>query len=243
MSNHQSSVRMRVLAALCALCLCVACVVAPVAQAAETVTRSLAGINFTLPADWEEVQITEGVDVETGLANVQAYTKNDGIFFAGMLPDSDLGSGTLSDVEQAAALIEMYLAGTPLASVACSGQMEQGVPTLTFYTDDLALNGVQYAATVKLFVVDTTEFSGGVIMASLLPASGQVSENLDDLFATLSESVRPDVAGISYEIPAGAMVMDGYAFGIDFGLAICEDGAVFLTSVPDLADDGTVTVE
>lgn len=245
MSNHRPYTcgRARLFAVLCALCLCVACVCAPLAQAADTVTRSIAGINFTLPADWEEVQISEGVDANTGLANVQAYTKNDGFFFAGMLPDADLASGTLDEVEQAASLLDLYLAGTPLASVACSGQLEQGVPTLTLYTDELALNGVQYAATVKLFVVNTSDFAGGVIMASLLPASGQVSNNLDDLLTELAEDTRVDVAGISYEVPAGAMVMDGYAFGIDFGLAVTEDGAVFLTDIPDLADTGTMTVD
>lgn len=243
MSNLKLGVRVRGIAALCALCLCVACLWAPVAHAADTVTRSVAGINFTLPADWEEVEVTEGVDVETGLANVQAYTKNDGVFFAATIPDADLGSGTLSDVEQLASLVGVYLAGTPFDSISCTAQLEQGVPTMTFYTNDLGLNGVQYAATLKLFVVDSAEFSGGVLMVSVLPASGQVSDTLDDLLTVLDEDTRVTVGGISYEIPAGCVVLDGYAFGVEFGLAVAEDGAVFLADVPELADDGTVTVE
>lgn len=243
MSNLKLSARVRGIAVLCALCLCAACLWAPIAHAAETVTRSVAGINFTLPADWEEVEVTEGVDVETGLANVQAYGKNDGVFFAATIPDADLGSGTLSDVEQLASLVDMYLAGTPLDSISCTAQLEQGVPTMTFYTDDLGLNGVQYAATLKLFVVDSAEFSGGVLMVSALPASGQVTENLDDLLTVLDEDTRVTVGGISYEIPAGCVALDGYAFGVEFGLAVSDDGAVFLADVPELVDDGTVTVE
>lgn len=243
MSSHRCASRAWFAVLACMLCACIACAGATTARAAETVTRSLAGVNFTLPADWEEVDVSEGVDVSTGIADIRMFSKNDGVFVAALAPDADLGSGTLEDLDLAASTINDSLADTAFSSLACSAQMEQGVPTLTFYTDDLGLNGVAYAFTLKLFIVDEADFSGGVVMLSLLPASGQVSADIDDLFTTLAEAAYPYVAGISYEIPAGSEVLEGYAFGIDFALAVSEDGAVFIAIVPSLADDGTVTVE
>lgn len=235
--------RARALFAAVALCLCAACLCAPLAQASETVTRSVAGVNFTLPADWDEVAITEGVDEATGVSNVQAYTKGDGVFVAATMPDADLAGVELDELDLVASMATSYLADTPLSTIAFSAQEEQGVPALTASTDDLALNGVGYSLTFKLFVVNRADFAGGVLMLSVLPTSGEVSDRLDDLFTELAEPTRVTVAGISYEVPAGMMVFDGYAFGVDFGVALGEDGVLFLADIPELADDGTVTVD
>lgn len=225
-------------AVLCALCLC-----AP-ALASEPVTRSIAGINFTVPSDWEETSLVEGVEVD-GLSEMNVYAKEDGLLLVGMLPDADLGDVTLEEIDQVAQLAPLMLQEEiPFPLPSFSAQVEQGHPCLTVYTDDIALNGVQYALTAKLFVVNDASFSGGVVMVSFLPTSGQVTENfVDTILVPNDEAFDVTVGGVTYTVPADSLSFDGTIFGIDFFCTVADDGLAAMVNVPYVVNGEIVTVE
>lgn len=225
------------LAFACALCLCLP------ALAAEGVTRSIGGVNFTVPADWEEASLVEGVEVD-GLSELDVYAKEDGALIVGLLPDADLGGTTLDELQMIADLApSMIEEEVPFLSASFSAQEEQGRPCLTVSTDDIFFNGVQYALTAKLFVVDGTDFCGGVVMVSFLPASGQVTEGFaDTLLVSHDEAFDVTVGGIAYTVPAGSASFEGSIFGIDFFCAVADDGVAAMVNVPYVVDGEVVTV-
>lgn len=221
------------------------CLAAPAAFAAEGVTRSIAGVNFTVPADWTENTAIEGVDVSTSLSELSLYTKEDGLLAMGLMPDADLGAAALPDLQVIATYFESYLEQElPFLAVSVTADEEQGYPTITFYTDDMSLNGTWYALTIKIFMVNSTDFSGGVIMMSLLPVSGQVTEDFaDTLLVVRDEPVDVTVGGIAYTLPAGSACIEGSLFGVDFFASLADDGVSAFVNVPYVMDGVVVTVE
>lgn len=220
------------------------CLAAPAAFAAEGVTRNIAGVNFTVPADWTET-VVEGIDVDASLSQVTLYAKEDGLLAAGLMPDADLGSATLSDLQVVATYLESYLEQElPFLGVSVTAGEEQGYPAITFYTDDMSLNGTWYALTVKIFMVNSADFSGGVVMMSLLPVSGQVTEGFaDTLLVVRDEPVDVTVGGIAYTLPAGSACIEGSLFGVDFFASLADDGISAFVNIPHVMDDMVVTVE
>ncbi len=212
-------------------------------MASEAVTRSIGGVNFTVPSDWEETSLVEGVEVD-GLSEMSIYTKEDGALIVGLLPDADLGDVTLDELQMVADVAPtMIQQEVPFITASFSAQEEQGRPCLTVYTDDIAFNGVQYGLTVKLFVVNDVDFSGGVVMVSFLPTSGQVTENFaDTVLVSHDEAFDVTVGGIAYTVPAGSMSLDGSIFGIDFFCAINDEGIAAMVNVPYVVDGEVISV-
>lgn len=236
----------RMLAALaaCALALFLA---VPGAMASEGVTRQLAGVSFTVPADWEEVDLGEAAQaLEDEGVEAVAYGREDGLFLGAVIRDSDLEVGEVSDEElaAAAAYIEAELAGTPLEGVTIRGDVEQGLPAFTASTSDIALNGVAYSLTAKLFLGAGAAGDEGVLMVAVLPASGQVTEGFEDTVAPLDEAAAIDAGGIAYEVPAGFRLVQVDALGFSLDCASDEEGdrGLIALSAPVLADElGEVT--
>ncbi len=210
---------------------------APAARADEAVTRSVQGVNYTLPSAWTMTEVPDGLLADTGLSDVVVFACEDGIFFAGAVYDDGLGDVDLEEMQQVADEAAAELAGIELLpgmrmSLSFSAAMEQGWPTLTVYTDDIELNGVVYGLTFKLFSVETSSFSGAVLMASFLPASGTVTEGFADSFPVLSQDTEVEVAGVSYVLPAGSTLAQGNVFGIDFFFAWQDEAAMLAVDAP-----------
>lgn len=248
------------LARACAMLACalVAVAMVPVAFAAEGVTRSIEGVNYTIPSDWEELEASDAELVEqgfeqTGVDQIRAYTKEDALFVALSMRDGELADLTLTDMQAACNALNVTDGGLSLGSLVnmpfvADCAVEQGWPTLTVSTEQIELNGVTYRLTFKLFSVDGGTFEGGVVMVSLLPTSGQVTENFADSFPVLSEPYRVAFPGLEVTIPAGCTLIEGSLLGFDFDLALFEDDdetvAVALAiGIPFLVDDGSFTLE
>ncbi len=227
-----------------------ALVAAPAAQAAEGVTRSLHGVNYTLPADWEEVALPEEIDsaidegIDQSSVEYAVYAKDDGVFIALATPDDDSSSVTVQELSELAAEAATFLAGTPFESVQLSATTEQGVPALTAYTDDIYLNGVVYALTAKMYVVSQGDFEGVVFMVALLPESGQVSNDFLVELPVAGADARVELGGIAYTIPEGATYLKGGALGFDFVIVDCGDpeGAFLGLGVPQVGYLPAVTL-
>ncbi len=212
---------------------------APAARADEGVTRSVQGVNYTLPSDWSEIETPEGVLADTGLGDMALFSHEDGAFFAAALYDASLGGADLADMQEAADELASAVAGAEVPAwlgldlpFSFSAAVEQGWPTLTAYTDAFELNGVAYGLTAKLFSVEGPSFTGGVLMVSFLPASGTVTEDFAGSFPVLEEPTQVEVAGVPYVLPAGATLARGSAFGIDFFASWQGSGAMLAVDLP-----------
>jgi len=210
------------------------------AHAAEGVTRTIGGVNYTLPSDWTEIDVPIDAQQAEQVADAVAFTKYDAFFFALHIPSSPGDYVSLAEFEEFAQQAAHELGNTPLDSVIVSAQMEQGCPALTLYTNDIAFNDVVYALTLKLFAVDTGVTSDAVLMCSFLPADGVLHE---DVFAEMPYSDVPQafqLADVMYELPGGYSLAWGNVFDFEFVVARGESGAVLGFEIPMLADDGTV---
>ena len=247
---HKVQVRAaRGFAAIAAMALaCVLAVAAfvPAALAADGVTRSIGGLNYTLPSDWEQVEVPfepSEVAEDVEIADLVAYSKYDGFFVAMHIPTGEGEFVTLEEFEEVAEMMSWEASGTMLEAFTFTAAEEQGSPALTIYTDDISFNDVVYALTVKIYGVDTGTTSDAVIMCSFLPASGQLNEDILGSLPVSDEPQRFELAGVSYEVPAGFALGLGNVLDFDFALGLSEDdGAVFGLAIPTVIDDGTVTV-
>ena len=233
------------------LALAVAALVAvPAALADEGVTRSMHGVNYTLPADWEEVEVSDEVgdaideNVTGGSVEYALYHKNDGLFAIAALPGDDSTSLTEDELALLAPLLVSCAVDSPFGSVDFSFTVEQGLPTFTAQTNDIYLNGVVYELTAKMYGVSDPDFVGYVLMVSLLPESGQVSEDFLENLPVAGANEQVELGGVSYTIPQGATYLTGGAFGFDFVIADCGDpeGVFIGLGIPQYAEDFAVTL-
>lgn len=207
------------------------------ARAAEGVTRSMHGVNYTLPSDWGELSVPEELLEGTGLEQLVAFAREDGFFVAAALPGSlsmtDLAS-TQDEVADLAAEIAgvEYLPGVVGLPIEVGAAEEQGFTTVTAYTDDIEINGVVYGMTLKLFAVTSSEFEGVVGMLSFLPASGTVTEGFAQSFPVLEGDRTVEVAGVPYTVPAGSTLAQGSVFGIGFTLAWLDQAVFAAVDLP-----------
>lgn len=215
-------------------------------SASQGVTRSVEGVNYTLPVEWQALPIPQALVSEMGLSALEAYTHEDGFFAAAAIPGSvsgvDLEEVQTAATEIAEELSELeYLPGMVGLPIAVGAATEQGWPALTFYTDDIMLNGVTYGLTAKLFFVSDRSFEGVVAMLSFLPASGVVTEDFAHSFPVLEQEQAVDVAGAPYVVPAGSTLAQGSVFGIDFACAWRDVAAMIAIDLPLVgADEVTV---
>ena len=211
------------------------------------VTRTIGGVNYTLPADWDEVEVPaesiEGAELDGAeVAEVVAFTKYDACFVAAHMPTSAGDYVSIDEFKEVAHLANAMLADTPLESVVISAQVEQGCPTLTLYTDAIVFNGVTYALTVKVFAVDTGSTSDAVFMLSFLPADGVLHEDLLELFSYSDDVQSVELASVTYELPGEVALGEGSVFDFEFVVAFGEEGGMLGFEVPDLADNGYLTL-
>jgi hypothetical protein len=211
-------------------------------------THSIEGLNYTLPADWEQLDVDadslaeldqiEGIDLSDAdqVSDLVAWTKNDGFFVAVAVADPDTAEVTVDDLDVAAAYVNAAASGTVFDGVSAVAATDQGCPAIVLTTSNIALNGVSYALTVELFAVDSASFQGAVVMASLLPASGTVSDDLDTRFDPVAVDTDVTVGDVTFTVPAGSELVEGNVFAVDFVFASLLEGDgqgfVFAVSSP-----------
>jgi hypothetical protein len=220
-------------AILCAL-LALAFLNAGVARAADTQTHSIAGLNYTLPADWQQLATlddlegldqVEGLDLDyDSLGDLAVWGLGDGVFVAFSVEEPSVADTAVEELEAAAAYAELSLAGTPLEGLSFVAATDQGCPALVGYSDDITFNAETYALTVEVFAVDDPGFTGAVVMASFLPASGTVNEDLSSLVDVLQEDAAVSVGDFTYTVPAGSSLVQGSVLAMEYAAALDEDG-------------------
>lgn len=244
--------RRRARAVVLALVVAVACVLAAwasPARAADGVTRDLGGVAYTVPADWQEETVPEDILAQGGLSDAVVFHLEDGLFFGAVVANAGLTQADLDefamsgDAMMSSLYSQVAVAGINVQPFQFSTGVEQGYPALTVYTDDIALNGVDYAVTVKVYLVGEAESDPAVILFTVLPVSGQVTADFANSFPVLAEAQRIEHMGVSWEIPAGSTLVDCSVFGLDFTVAKRGDAYAVLSGVPMGIPAGSILAE
>lgn len=192
-------------------------------------------------ADGANTQLGDAEQIEAALDELpecMAYGRGDGHFAAIAIPQDMTSSmpASTEELDAAASYLSGILAFTPLSGLEVTSttlEDTNGVswPALSASTSDITFNDVTYEAKLLVVMKQAADFEGYVLMASIMPASGQVNEDAMASLPETSGTESIEVGGSSYTLPAGTKLGLGSAFGSTFAVAQNGDARLVAADV------------